>query len=70
MKARTKKLVHMVWGAVSGSATDIAAQLAGGQLINPTRTVIVGLVVGLLVRAGGAFLAWLDTSDVPEPPAS
>lgn len=53
---KTAKWVHAAVGTLIGSLTDLAAQLAQGQYVNAPRTVIVGLVVGLVMRVAGKIL--------------
>lgn len=57
MKPRTRKWVHAGIAAAIGALSDVGAQLAGGQLVNAPRAVLVGLVVGAVCRVAGAMLA-------------
>lgn len=60
-----RKLVHAGLLALTGSLTDIGAQLAAGS-VNLTRSVLVGLIVGGVSRVVGAILA-AEALDEPKP---
>jgi len=69
MKPRTAKLILTLATAGVGALTDVAAQLAGGQLVNAGRSIIVGVVLGIFARVLGAGLAYLVTqAAAAEPP--
>lgn len=63
-----KKMLLAGFTALSTAIGEISYQLVSGSL-NLTKAVILGLVMGVLVRVGGAVLAVITTSrpDVPVP---
>jgi hypothetical protein len=59
-----KKMLHSTLVSLFGSMADVGIQLTSGSL-NLTRTVAVGLILGIVSRAAGAALAWLATAETP-----
>ena len=59
-----KKMLHSMLVTLFGSLTDVGVQLVSGSL-NLTRSVIVGLIIGVMARAAGAALAALSTAETP-----
>jgi hypothetical protein len=53
---KNSKWIHAGMLALVGVGTDLGAQLTQGT-VNPTRAVIVGLVIGGLSRVFGAIIA-------------
>jgi hypothetical protein len=62
MTKRKRQWLHAGLVALVSAGADVGAQIASGS-INPTRVVIVGLVIGGLSRAVGAALAAMAMND-------
>lgn len=65
MTSRTRKILHAGLIALAGALTDAGAQLASGHL-DVTRSVVVGVIIGVLGRVFGAILA-AEALDEPAP---
>lgn len=67
MKPRTRKWVHAALIAVASSLTETSMQLLNGSF-HWERTVVAGVLVGIIARGLGAAISAIATADPPPPP--